>query len=204
MSTLVGEEVATRRIKTPANATVPLEFMTAGEVYAYDGTNWTVIVPGDDLWFKVYVTRNDAAVTMPAGYDQKCKIGYVYNDSGSNFDPFVQFDRTFTPLLRNSVGTFTAVIQTLVDASVFLPPTRVRVNMFGCINDILGYIAVGAVPDGYGPVTFARDYGIMYSFALKAETTPFINFGPVMVEYQAVYASVDRGTGALDVASWEW
>ena len=102
----------------------------AGAVYAYDDTSWAEIVSGDDLWFKVYVTENDTAVTMPAGYDQKCKIGYVYNSSGSDLVAFTAHDKT-VQFLRNqtSFASVTALIPTLTDYSATLPPTPVEVGM---------------------------------------------------------------------------
>ncbi|MBI4087436.1 MAG: hypothetical protein HY434_01235, partial [Candidatus Liptonbacteria bacterium] len=54
--------------------------------------SWSNPADGFDMNFKIYVTENDTSVTMPSGYDQKAKVGYVYNDSSSNFDAFMQTD----------------------------------------------------------------------------------------------------------------
>ncbi len=127
----------------------------AGGAYVLQGGTWSAQA-GVDLTFKIYVTRNDTSVTMPTGYDQKAKVGYVYNDSGSNFELFIQNDHFVTPLeisgasdYLTGADTVTATIPTLYDVSSSVPPTSIRLFATGQMNTSTATIYLGGVPDGY-------------------------------------------------------
>ena len=66
-----------------------------GVAKRWDGSAWQTSGTGGfnavDLIFKTYVTQNDTALTLPSGYDQYALIGWVYNNSSSNFYGFAQF-----------------------------------------------------------------------------------------------------------------
>lgn len=63
-----------------------------GTAATFDGATWTADA-AKDFTFKLYVTRNDVAVTMPSGYTQKALVGYAYNDASSNLVRFRQANR---------------------------------------------------------------------------------------------------------------
>lgn len=172
----------------------------AGSVYTYDGTNWASDT--EDLWFKVYVTRNDSAVTMPTGYDQKCKVGYVYNDSGSNLDPFVARDRFVRSLISQGVGSTTAVIPTLVDISNIVPPVPLMVLVAAGHDTDNAAVRISGVPDGIE----ANDGvgGMAYLHANGNLYTPTSATAEVMTEMQGLYQWVGVGTGQAFVLGWRW
>jgi hypothetical protein len=110
----------------------------AGSQFSYNGTTWTD--QSRDQGFKAYVTRyyNGAtasatthSVTMPTGYDQKAHVGYVYNNSSSNFKPFIALDRNvkYESHTGNiAVNAGTSVTPVLTDISSILPPTPVFIG----------------------------------------------------------------------------
>lgn len=178
----------------------------AGSVYAYDGTSWAEIVAGDDLWFKVYVTRNDAAVTMPSGYDQQCKIGYVYNSAGSNFVGFAALDRTVIPLSELGAGTYTTAVPALANMSALIPPVPVRVSV-AATND--GTVAasnrVGGVPDGFDSTSNQRLNNVvnLVNFAAAASS---LRTGSIelFTEHQGLYFSRSASNGIFWVMDYTW
>jgi len=91
-------------------------------LYDSDTTTWTTDTD-DDMLAKIYVTENDTSVTLN-GYTNYAKIGYVYNDSGSNFKHFHQSDRTVCCGYDDSwqVGALTSTTPALIDTAAFLPP----------------------------------------------------------------------------------
>jgi hypothetical protein len=66
-----------------------------GSFKRYDGSTWSDVAANADMWFRVYVERNDTALTLPSGYDQYCKIGQAYFRSASLL-PFVARDNLVT------------------------------------------------------------------------------------------------------------
>lgn len=169
----------------------------AGEQYKLEGGSWSAFGAGDDFCFKVYVTENDAAVTMPAGYDQKCLVGYVYNDSGSNFDPFVAIDHD-VEMRTADLASVTSTVPLLTDCSIPLPPCRVRasVTAYGTANTRCG---VGGVPDGYedyGAIAMART-----DLGANGNTVPV---GHVITETQGLYLYVSAGTTTFQVRGYRW
>ena len=176
-----------------ADSTAPA--YAAGQRYNFDGTSWAAVA--EDFWFKIYITRNDAAVTMPSGYDQKCKIGYVYNDSGSNFDPFVATDRQIRFLTETSLGTVTATIPTLIDGSAALPPGALLAGVYLKLT-VDGYI--GGVPDGITLGEPGTGGGVYVAMDTAEYVPPF----DISTEYQGFYAKVSSGTMTLRIEGYRW
>lgn len=165
------------------------------------GGTWGVTA-GVDLWFKTYVTQNDTSVTMPSGYDQKAKVGYVYNDSGSDFDPFVAQDHSVHTLIERSIGSMTETVATLRDVSVYLPPGRVKVGLEMLNTTAATHLnAVAPVPNGYGLNFNPGDSGAA-AFRSDGIVRAFAGF--ITTEYQAVYTRVDGGNAESRVLSYEW
>lgn len=176
-----------------------------GNLYAggvsgtYDGAVWTTYA-NDDLWFKEYCIQFDTAVTMPAGYDQRCLVGYVYNDSGSNFVGFIASGRN---IRRKAVGSFvsggTATIPTLVDMSALLPPVSCVITSM-----LLNHASAAAVTK-IGPAftTSIAEYGIFHSSSGAADFNEV--GGEIPVEFQHLYYFVDTGTlTAANLKGFRW
>lgn len=168
----------------------------AGSRYAYDGSAWNVDA-GTDQLVKVYVTENDASVTMPSGYDQKCLIGYVYNDSGSNFDAFFALDRRVNTQVSD-VAAITATIGTLTSLVAFVPPVPVRVFPSFYADAANRRLALDS--------DFSMNSGNVGAFGTRDESAGTNTKGmwPIPLEYQGVYASVGAGTCTFQIPGWEW
>ncbi len=151
-----------------------------GSKAAFDGTTWTADTD-DDFMFKVYIARNDTAVTLPTGYSQKALIcPFAYNDSGSNLLRFMQQDRTIHCYAQaadsssaNDEWTIFAVgagplAPTLYHLGALTPPrpctiSVVWANNTGAISAQFGHITAtwlvnfkggpGASPGGYASTT---------------------------------------------------
>lgn len=164
-----------------------------------------------DMSFRVYITRNESSVTLPAGYDGYVKLGYFYNKSDSAIRQFQIRDRMHLPLEGNDIGSpaGSGTVPTLVDMSAYVPPGAV-VFTFWLRNgaNTSWDIRVGPVPDGFflGPGHRARGQtrmdgglsgGITFSFGSRMEA--------IITETQALYVRAGAGTiDALVVSSWEW
>lgn len=59
----------------------------------FNGTSWSVDTD-DDMIFSLYVEKYVSAATLPTDYTKQCLLGWVYNDGGSDFIPFIQHGRT--------------------------------------------------------------------------------------------------------------
>lgn len=159
---------------------------TSGSAKYKDATTWNAYGTAD-LYFKVFVTENDTAVTMPSGYDQRALIGYVYNDSGSNFKPFLAFDRAVT-MNSGSVGTFATTLQVLTDLSAFVPPL-----------DVYGFIlASGSAIDDTLNVAPLDLSGSAYRHSITVPTASRYYSGPpAPIQAQAAYFQNGNAGGTL-------
>ena len=169
----------------------------------YNGTSWSNTT--DDFAFKIYTTRNDASVTMPSGYDQKCKVGYVYNDSGSHLDPFVAQDRYVQVYQVQTIGSITATIPTLTDVSAFFPPGPIRADIVFYNGTLSAFSYVAGAPNGYD-VTGGSEPGpggqiVSRTAAAVAGTNVYAS---LFTEYQGLYAYVSAGTEVLSVVGYRW
>jgi hypothetical protein len=177
----------------------------------FNGTSWSATpgVSGLDRLFKLYVTQNDTALTLPSGYDQYALIGYVYNDSGSNFQGFAQFNRTVEVHSTSSnyatvfsTGTFTATFQTLFSFDAVIPPIPVMVRLNGANDTVGAYVVVSGK---LSPGAFPRGSGAQYLYSsVGSSTNPSFTFQPLILEFQHLYAYVGSGTGRIYVDGWEW
>lgn len=176
-----------------------------GTLKGFDSSVWVDKVA--DAHFKVYITRNDTAVTMPATYDQRCLIGHNYNDGSSNLYPFVQKDRWHRFLNAIAFGTFTATIPTLSVAGATLPagPSPVLLHLLGENNTVSARTLAAGVPDGFGAVIGNPPTagGIVFGGAL-ASGVPQGSMGAIYTEMQAMYLMVTSGTGRVWVLGYEW
>lgn len=184
------------------NATDPL----AGEDgMQFNGTTWSSVSALSDFMFKDYVEQNNTAVTMPAGYTGKALIGYVFNDSGSNFEAFNATNRTVNVLLTKDIGAITATIGTLADVSTSFPPIVVRA--WWVVGNSLDatWTFVSPVSEGFAVGTGTpRTGGSAGSRSSSAASSPHQFAGDIVTEAQGVYLNVSGGTGEAQLISWEW
>jgi hypothetical protein len=153
-----------------------------------------------DFSFKAYVRENEVSVTMPSGYDGKCLVGYVYNDSASNFVPFTAVDRDVIwisgPLgVTVFVAAGTATTPQLLNMSSIIPPVPVRIRV-ATDADGTGIAALGPVPTGFLAVSGNRHEG--------AASTAIFQVLDVHTETQAIYAYDTSGTYTMVSDSYVW
>jgi len=163
---------------------------------------WTS-VPASDIAFKTYVTQNDTALTMPSGYDQYAQVGWVYNDSSSNFDVFEAQDRQVAnnPDFDRAVNGGGATIQTLVDASVYYPPCPLWATKFLLRNNSLASIHIATHlggTGGYSEILFESNNGTGCAN---------INYevpGDFLIDFQYFYYKVNGGAAFISTRSYQW
>lgn len=181
-----------------------------GTLKGFDGASWAGI--GADTTFKIYVTRNDAAVTMPAGWDQKCHIGYVYNGAGSDFKRFIaqnRFVKFAGPNADTKVGDNTQTTPTKQDIPEFVPPAK-SVKIYISVGiDAVSPVYLGPAPDGYvfSPTPgsrFIQGGHVTFSGAATGKDDPFLPVAPFVTETQATYSCVDSGAVTGFVQAFEW
>lgn len=177
-----------------------------GSQMTYDGATWTAVV-GVDLMYKIYVTENDTAVTLPTGYMQKAFLGYVYNDSGSDFRPFHQIGRrvfcgeTTEWRITNS---FAVTTPTLIDARAYLPPRTVAAQFTyantGSAHFVIGDIRATDFTTANANVPFI---GIVRGVTANVgwEETP----APIVLDpYCGFVLAHNAGTGTLYLTGFEF
>jgi len=145
-----------------------------------------------DAWFRAYVTRNDNAVAPPSGYDTGyAQIGWVYNNSGSNFVPMAQVDRSVRH--TGTAANVTATILTLTDLTLAVPPVPVSCwwNIYNTTADIAGYIADELIRY------------IVY-FPGSVAGTDSGPWGPGRVELQHTYLKTAANTATFVPMGYEW
>jgi hypothetical protein len=86
-----------------------------------------------DFWFKTFIRSTPiTAVTLPTGYDQRCLISYVYNDSNGKFKQYVQKNRTMVMGVSSDWRCFTSLTGLIeaVDLSGYVPPVTCSVQFY--------------------------------------------------------------------------
>jgi hypothetical protein len=175
----------------------------AGTVYKQNNGVWTLI--DDDFTFKVYVTENDNTPTPPSGYNTSyAHIGWVYNDSGSNFMPFLARDRKVVSLQTNSLGGISSTVPALTDASSAVPPTPLVISIIpGGTGTAADTMYMGGVPDGYYIDALRTNGGLRTGYG----TSQFANSYPpvdIYTEYQGVYLQVSANSATFFRSGYEW
>lgn len=176
-------------------------------LYDSDTTTWTADTD-DDMWLRCYIERNnvDFSTTVPSGY-RYALIGYVYNDSGGNLVPFVQYNRTWrflvtaTGLLVNE----TVATLTLLDLRTLVPPLDMLEVSFALtgtgaasasysFGDITGTDLVSTTAASPGQ-----------QLGMRAESTVewLHAYGEMIVRYSAVFGDGTAGAD-LYVAGFKW
>ncbi|MBA2628405.1 MAG: hypothetical protein H0U85_10355 [Gemmatimonadales bacterium] len=171
-----------------------------GQTTFYDSGAGTWSAAGGvvaDLELYVYVRRVGAALVMPAGYDQSCKLGYVYSDSSALFRAFAQFDRNVRNLAAPlASGAFTGTWggtagAALIDLSTVLPPVPVVAQLQTANSVAAGTTAVVPVSEYNAPSG---------AFRVTVPVADINAMGPLLadlpIETQAVYGIVPSGGGS--------
>lgn len=101
-----------------------------GSAKKFDGTSWAAAAGPGDFYFKLSVTVTNGTITYPAGWDESCKLGYVYNNSGNALVFFTQIDRTISYVDGGAaaVGSFSSAGPTIADLSALMPPIPCEVT----------------------------------------------------------------------------
>lgn len=174
-----------------------------GSAKQFNGTAWSAATGVADFGFEAFVTVNDTAVTYPTGYTKKAKIGYVYNNSSSDFLTFIQFDHTVHPLNAGaSVSSTGNAFGTLIDMSAEIPPGLIRWWMLAVNSGVGNVTSVGGVPDGYSTPFSARAYGTVTLVAGTANQ--YYHGHDVITEFQGLYLAASAGTSTFYRSGWEW
>lgn len=173
----------------------------------YDGATWSAATPLD-LVFTIYVTRNDSSVTMPTGYDQKCLLGYAFNDSGSSFDRYIQHDRDVRWLAGKSATDSTTTAMNLKTSVAFMPPRVVTIK-FGIKNSTVGNAEnyLGPVPTGFSSsgLTSGSGQDGVVGVSTTYVSTPTYGFFPELItETQGYYTAVSAGIGTYVAVGYRW
>lgn len=186
----------------------------ASDVYAkgsamrFNGTAWSPAAVVRDFTFRVYVTERETPVSMPAGYDQKAKIGYVYNNSDGHFDGFVAMDHRVMPLLGAGVSAFANDTPVLFDLSRSIPPGPIRLELSGSNEAPGARVAAQPVPMGFDASPaggFTRSQGGQASGVVTVGSAgPSVLLGSVVTEYQACYFFTTGRLARAFISMWEW
>lgn len=176
-----------------------------GVAKKFDGSvTWAAATPLD-FTFSVHrlVTT---AVTMPSGYDEKCKLGSFYSGIGLNPTPFVQRERVVVPLASKATGTYSAVLPTLFDLSAIVPPGPMSIRFaVANVNGSGAQTGLAPVPDGFDASSAA--YGGSGRRQIESFGSSSIpnGFATLITETQAIYLFGDgTNAGQLFVDSYEF
>lgn len=102
-----------------------------GSKSTWNGSVWTADAD-DDMMFAIGVEINQSSVTMPSSYTKKCFLGWVYNDSGSNFIPFSQIgrsSRSSSIIAYGALEVLSGNVDTLIPN---IPPIEMCTVFMGC------------------------------------------------------------------------
>lgn len=177
-----------------------------GAAKEFNGTTWANASGVGDFYFRVFVTRNDNAITFPAGYDQECKLGFVYNSSGSDFVPFSAHDRKVRYMANNKVfPSAVSSVPSINVVSAFIPPVPVLAT-FDVLNNTanLGNTGIAGTPEGYQMISGAGTAGGATLVTAQPASTQF-QLQPAFLELQSLYI-ITSGATNFDVylGSFEW
>jgi hypothetical protein len=164
---------------------------------------WTSIA-GDDFTFKIYVTENNNAVTMPSGYTLKALIGYVYNNASSNFKHFAQVDRIVSCGNEPdwNTGSFTVTTPVLVDLFAFVPPIPVVV-VFARYNATASHGTIGdIVATNLTAVAGNEQVGSARSTNVAGYHVHYPSL--VLSPYQGMVQCIGAGTDLPYLLSFTW
>lgn len=180
----------------------------------FNGTVWAATpgAQGLDRLFKLYIARNDTAVTMPSGFDQKCLVGYCFNDSGSNLRRFLAQDRTVLAIGAGTganswhIGTVTSSL-VLTDLASFMPPVPSFVRFYALTPSsdrlFIGTITATDLVDHTAASARTADSIGTWGDTVTIGNTP-VDMGGLPLSYQAVMARSLNGLYTYGIHMFEW
>jgi hypothetical protein len=177
----------------------PASSYANGSAKKFDGTTWAAAAPAD-FAFKLYVTDNNTALTLPGGYDQSLLLGRTYNDGANVLLQFVQIDRLvrYSPVRVGAIVTAgAATFPLLVDAPApYLPPVPCE-PLFIFDSTTGDAWTLSGIPDGYAGAVGANPYvTAVGSGSAGIAGSPF---GGVLTEYQGFYYYRSGGANAATI-----
>jgi hypothetical protein len=181
-----------------------------GSAKQFDGASWSAATGVGDFYFNCFTEQNDAALTLPSGYDQYCLIHpAACNNSASNLRPFATKDRLTVPFFdgttQYSSGSFGNVGNLLIDWSGFLPPRPVMVHVHGSSDTVNSYVACAGVPEGYSYDTNHNSRGGRLAYmSYSVDTIGQVPIGGFVTETQAIYVRGSAPSSNVWLDSWEW
>src|SRR5262245_5363211 len=172
-----------------------------GQVKTYNGTSWAGVTA--DLYFQVWVHRAAVAPTLPTGYTQKALLGYVYNNSGSNFTRFIAHDKLVTPMESQLIAASPTTLPVIVSMAALVPPIGLRIHAVMEVGSSGGYVRMGA-RGGYGISNVPRGANGQAIVYQGAAAGAMGLAGIVNTDIAEVYVSAGAPGGHLYLSSWEW
>jgi len=158
-----------------------------------------------DLWFKTFVQDSSrTAVTMPSGYDQRCLISYVYNDSGMKFKQYTQKNHTMVMSVSADWRCFTSVTGLIeaVDLEPFIPPVPCSVQFYSRLavggpkrNNPIGGVACTDLP-----ITDTSSGGQQTANTSASDTSSIVTFaqyGVIVLEEPVLLARMQNVNARL-------
>ena len=136
---------------------------------------------------------------MPSGYDQRALIGYVYNDSGSNFVAMWAHDRAVKlGQAYNVVSGGSATVQTLTDVSAVLPPVPLMLTTTELMSNTTGSaVRLSPVMNSTGNI-----FGIYWDAPVASY---YLDVGQqVPLEFQYFYYMTSSGSVSIYIRSYQW
>lgn len=169
-----------------------------------DTSTWTSDTD-DDMYLKVYITRNDTALTKPTGFTQSAVIGYCYNNASSNLKHFWAQDRqVFCGYDDNwQIGALTNTTVTLLDLFAFLPPVPVSSTLI-VFNGAASNPAYGVLSATDFTGTQSSEFvGVTRSLIPIASTTE-VSGSLALSPYQGIMFLTTAGTANLYTHTFDW
>jgi hypothetical protein len=163
------------------------------------GAVWVSLAPGvGTLIFKEYVEANSTALTFPAGYDQKCLVGYTATDQAGKLREFTQRDRTISTYFSSQWMGFASLgtEKEVADLTTVLPPIQCYVQflLLGTTiaqSGIIGRLhaidlpAAGSVVEGIGGFTWVTT---------GAGSIAMVPTSPIWIEQQTTFVRFQTST----------
>lgn len=179
-----------------------------GKLIDFDSSAWQTGFGGDggvsDVYFKIFVTISATTWAYPTGYNQRCLLGYFYNNSGSNLVRTVAHNRRIKLLEDSAAGNTAATIPTLFDLSALLPPVPLRV--FQDAGNSTGSARANAagIPEGFGAAINSGAEGSVQVIVPAASANEQVPMNPILTEFQRAYYFTSAGTAYFWISGWEW
>jgi hypothetical protein len=163
------------------------------------GAVWVSLAPGvGTLIFKEYVEANSTALTFPAGYDQKCLVGYTATDQAGKLREFTQRDRTISTYFSSQWMGFASLgtEKEVADLTTVLPPIQCYVQflLLGTTiaqSGIIGRLhaidlpTAGSVVEGIGGFTWVTT---------GAGSIAMVPTSPIWIEQQTTFVRFQTST----------